>query len=115
MCITLNLSVSCLRYVGFLRPLQVKGYAQPEEEKWRKTRYRPARWLNRASMRKNGRLAPSVQSKVHSHLREKRFVESLLPVTAWHVETANFDIHKIVNPYVSGNLLEASVHQVILR
>ncbi|KHD08119.1 HNH endonuclease [Candidatus Thiomargarita nelsonii] len=68
----------------------------------RKTRYRPARWLNRASMRQNGRLAPSVQSKVHSHLREKRFVESLLPVTAWHVETAHFDIHKIVNPDVSG-------------
>lgn len=65
-------------------------------------RYRKTRWLNRASMRKEGRLAPSIQSKVNSHLREKRFVEYILPVTRWHVETANFDIHKITNPDVSG-------------
>ena len=30
----------------------------------RKTRYRPARWSNRASMRADGRLAPSIRSKV---------------------------------------------------
>ena len=47
----------------------------------RKTRYRPARWANRASMKKKGRLAPSIKSKVESHLREKIFVESILPVT----------------------------------
>jgi 5-methylcytosine-specific restriction endonuclease McrA len=75
----------------------------------RKTRYRKARWQNRASMRKKGRLAPSIKSKVDSHLREKRFVESVLPVTLWKVETASFDIHKISNPdvkrwdYQNGN------------
>ena len=73
----------------------------------RKTRYRKARWQNRASMRKEGRLAPSIKSKVDSHLREKKFVESILPVTRWHVETASFDIHKISNPdvvdYQKGN------------
>ncbi|WP_084071254.1 RNA-guided endonuclease IscB [Desulfocicer vacuolatum] len=68
----------------------------------RKTRYRPARWANRASMKKKGRLAPSIKSKVESHLREKVFVESLLPVTEWIVETASFDIHKINNPNVNG-------------
>lgn len=68
----------------------------------RKLRYRKPRWLNRASMRKNGRLAPSIQSKIDSHLREKRFVESILPVMHWKVETASFDIHKIKNPEVSG-------------
>lgn len=68
----------------------------------RKTRYRPARWLNRESMRREGRLAPSVQSKLDSHLREKRFVESILPVTSWRVETAQFDIHKIAHPDVEG-------------
>lgn len=75
----------------------------------RKTRYRKARWQNRASARKEGRLAPSIKSKVGSHLREKRFVESILPISNWKVETASFDIHKISNPgidkwdYQNGN------------
>lgn len=68
----------------------------------RKLRYRPARWQNRASMRKEGRLAPSIKSKVDSHLREKNFVESILPVTSWKVETASFDIHRISNSTVDG-------------
>jgi len=66
----------------------------------RKTRYRKARWQNRASMRKEGRLAPSIKSKVDSHLREKKFVESVLPVSRWKVETASFDIAKISNPNI---------------
>jgi len=66
----------------------------------RKTRYRKDRWQNRASMRKEGRLAPSITSKVDSHLREKKFVESILPVSCWKVEIASFDIHKISNPDV---------------
>lgn len=68
----------------------------------RKTRYRPARFDNRANSRKDGRLAPSIRSKLESHLREKLFVESILPVTEWKVELASFDIHKITNPDVSG-------------
>lgn len=68
----------------------------------RKTRYRPARWFNRSASRRVGRLAPSIRSKVESHLREKRFIESILPVTRWKVETASFDIHKITNSEVSG-------------
>lgn len=66
----------------------------------RKTRYRKARWQNRASMCKNNRLAPSIKSKVDSHLREKRYVESILPVSEWKVEIASFDIHKISNPNI---------------
>ena len=69
----------------------------------RKCRYRKARWANRASMRKSGRLAPSLQSKLNSHLREIQFVESILPITEWKVETASFDIHKITNPQVEGS------------
>lgn len=68
----------------------------------RKTRYRPACWQNRASMRAESRLAPSLRSKVDSHFREKRFVQSILPVSNWEVETAAFDIHKITNPEVDG-------------
>lgn len=66
----------------------------------RKTRYRQARFDNRN--KRPGWLAPSLQSKVNSHLREKRFVESILPVSEWKVETASFDIHKISNPNVEG-------------
>lgn len=69
----------------------------------RKCRYRPARWANRASIRAKGRLAPSLKSKLDSHLREKSFVESILPISEWKVETASFDIHKITNPDVSGS------------
>ncbi len=68
----------------------------------RKVRYRKARWSNRASSRKEGRLPPSVRSKVESHLREKWFVESILPISKWKVETASFDIHKISNPEIKN-------------
>ncbi|WP_299020921.1 RNA-guided endonuclease IscB [uncultured Photobacterium sp.] len=68
----------------------------------RKCRYRKPRWANRAAIRKDGRLAPSVRSKLDSHLREKHQVESILPVEHWKVETASFDIHKITNPDVMG-------------
>ena len=68
----------------------------------RKTRYRPARFDNRSNSRKDGRLAPSARSKIESHFREKRFVESILPVSEWRVELASFDIHKITDPEVSG-------------
>ncbi|AKB74002.1 YgjD/Kae1/Qri7 family, required for threonylcarbamoyladenosine (t(6)A) formation in tRNA [Methanosarcina lacustris Z-7289] len=68
----------------------------------RKTRYRPARFDNQGNSRREGRLTPSIKSKLESHFREKRFVEALLPVTKWKVELASFDIHKIKNPEVSG-------------
>ncbi len=73
----------------------------------RKCRYRPARWDNRASMRADGRLAPSTKSKLDSHKREKNFIESILPITEWKVETASFDIHKITNPDVKGKSYQA--------
>ena len=75
---------------------QRKNYRRTKRS--RKTRYRPARFSNRG---KKGSLAPSLRSKRDSHLREKRFVESILPVTRWKVELASFDIHKISNPSVS--------------
>jgi hypothetical protein len=77
----------------------------------RKTRYRPARFDNRASMRADGRLAPSIRSKVDGHLRERDFVESILPVSRWKVELASFDIHKITNPDVAGVGYQAGVQK----
>lgn len=68
----------------------------------RKCRYRQSRWLNRASICRKGRLAPSIKSKLDSHLREKKQVESILPINHWKVEVASFDIYKITNPDVKG-------------
>jgi hypothetical protein len=69
----------------------------------RKTRYRKPRWQNRAASKRIGRLAPSIRSKIDSHLREKMFMESILPISRWKVELASFDIHKISNPDVKPN------------
>lgn len=69
----------------------------------RKIRYRSPRFNNRANSKRKERLAPSIKSKLNSHLREKRFVESILPITHWKLELASFDIHKITNPNVKNH------------
>src|SRR5215469_14021242 len=53
----------------------------------RKTRYRKARWLNRKNSIKTDRFSPTMRSKIDAHLREIRFVQSLLPVTTVLLET----------------------------
>ena len=65
----------------------------------RKTRYRPARFLNR---RRKDELAPTLRAKVDETLKIIRLVDNLLPVAHWIFEIANFDLHKIVNPGVRG-------------
>jgi hypothetical protein len=64
----------------------------------RKCRYRKSRFLNRKNSTKLNRFAPSIKSKIESHLREKKFIESILPVSKWVVELASFNIAKISNP-----------------
>ena len=66
----------------------------------RKTRYRKPRFDNRR--RSNGWLAPSVQTKVDTHLKVVEEVCKILPVTKIVVEVASFDIQKIKNPNISG-------------
>jgi len=65
----------------------------------RKMRYRAPRFLNR---KHQDELATSVRAKVDETLKVVRWVESLLPVTGWTFEIANFDAHKLVNPNVEG-------------
>jgi predicted amino acid dehydrogenase len=57
----------------------------------RKTRYRPPRFDNRASSSRSGRLAPSVQSKVHSHKSLIEEAVKLVPVSTIIIEEAKFD------------------------
>ena len=67
----------------------------------RKTRYRKPRFNNRKASTRLNRLPPSVKHKVDSHLRDKKFIESILPISMWRLELASFDIHAISNPKVS--------------
>ena len=69
----------------------------------RKTRYRPARWLNRKHSIRSGRFSPTMRSKIEAHLREIRFVKSLLPITSMVLETGTFDPHALKNPAVLQN------------
>ena len=68
----------------------------------RKTRYRKARFLNRAKSKKQGWLAPSVKHKIESHLTMIEKVHKFLPISQIIVEVASFDIQKIKNPEISG-------------
>jgi len=69
----------------------------------RKTRYRKARWLNRKNSIKKDRFSPTMTSKLNSHLKEIRFVKSILPITGIIIETASFDPHALKNPEVLKN------------
>lgn len=70
----------------------------------RKTRYRKARFSNR--IRKEGWLAPSVQQKVKTHLKVVEDIHRILPVSKIVIETASFDIQKIKNPDIEGNVYQ---------
>lgn len=78
--------------------LQRKMYRK--NRRYKKTRYRKCRRNNRASSIKKGKIAPSILSKINSHIREKIFLESILPISRWNIEFASFDIHKLSNPDV---------------
>ena len=66
----------------------------------RKTRYRPARFLNRK--KDKGWLAPSILNKIDTHLKVVKLVNDILPIDKTIVEVASFDIQKINNPHISG-------------
>lgn len=68
----------------------------------RKTRYRKARWLNRANSIRNDRFSPTMQSKLHSHVKEIEFVKSILPITKMVFETGQFDTHLMKNPSLAN-------------
>lgn len=67
----------------------------------RKTRYRKVRFDNRK--KKDGRLAPSIEQKVESHLKVIRLAHKLLPITKTTIEVTQFDAQKIKNPDIKGN------------
>jgi len=69
----------------------------------RKTRYREARWRHRGNSIKTDRFSPTMTSKIDSHLKEIRFVGSILPIAKLILETGTFDPHALKNPEVLDN------------
>lgn len=67
-----------------------------------KTRYRKSRWLNRANSIKKDRLSPTMQSKLHSHVKEIEYIKSIFPITEMVFETGQFDTHLMKNPSLSN-------------
>lgn len=61
----------------------------------RKTRYRKPRFLNRTHAEHKGWLAPSVEAKIHTHLKVVDDVRRILPITSITAETASFDLQKL--------------------
>lgn len=69
----------------------------------RKTRYRKAKFLNRGNSIRTERFSPTVQSKLHSHVKEIEYIRSILPITEIVFETGQFDTHLMKNPSLSNS------------
>lgn len=63
--------------------------------RYRKTRYRQARFNNRVHTKHKGWLAPSVEVKIQEHITCIKRIMSILPVTKVIVETAEFDLQRL--------------------
>jgi 5-methylcytosine-specific restriction endonuclease McrA len=66
----------------------------------RNTRYRQARFLNRA--RPKGWLPPSLMSRVHNIETWVKRLQKAVPISAAQVETARFDTQLMENPEISS-------------
>ena len=70
--------------------------------RFRKTRYRAARFDNRTASKKEGWLAPSVRHKVDSIRTISLKVAGLLPIKKVTLEGGRFDAQAIINPEIQG-------------
>ena len=84
---------------GDISSLMESRRNQRRSRRNRKTRYRPARFNNRG---KKGKLAPSIQHKLDSHITIINEIYSILPITRLNVEGGEFDPHKLKNPDIHG-------------
>ncbi len=66
--------------------------------RYRKTRYRKPRFLNRK--RKAKWLTPTIDHKIKSHIKVVDLIHKILPISKTIVEVAQFDIQKIKNPNI---------------
>jgi hypothetical protein len=82
--------------------LSTRREARRTRRSKRSMRYRAPRFLNRRASKSPGWLAPSVQQKVHSHVKAVQDICRLLPVTSVTVEVAQFDTQLLKNPGIAG-------------
>ena len=82
--------------------LSTRREARRSRRSKRSIRYRAPRFLNRRASKKDDRLAPSVQQKVHSHVKAVQDIRRILPVTSVTVEVAQFDTQLLKNPDIAG-------------
>ena len=68
----------------------------------RRTRYRTPRFDNRVHSKHKGWFAPSTEHRISTHLGQVNKVLAILPVSSIVVETASFDIQKLMNPDIEG-------------
>lgn len=73
-----------------------------QNRRYRKTRYRKARFLNRKNSTKKGRYSPTLRSKYNSHVREIEFIKSILPINKLVLEVGQFDTHLMKNPSLAN-------------
>ena len=66
--------------------------------RFRKTRYRKWKVLNRATQRRLNRYPPTLISKFHSHIKEIEFIKSILPITQLILECGKLDLALIQDP-----------------
>lgn len=71
--------------------------------RFRHTRYRKPRFLNRKNSIRKSRFSPTMISKYQSHIREIEFINSILPISQLILETGTFDTHLLKNPALGNS------------
>jgi len=69
-----------------------------KHRRFRKTRYRKPRFLNRRNSIREDRLPPSVKHKVQAHINEIEFCKKILPIASLILEVSQFDTALMKNP-----------------
>ena len=77
-----------------------RGYRR--SRRFRHTRYRKPRFLNRKNSIRKDRFSPTMISKYQSHIREIDFIKSILPISQLVLETGTFDTHLLKNPSLAN-------------
>ena len=68
--------------------------------RFRKTRYRKCRFLNRRNSIRKDRYCPTLVSKCYSHEREIEFCKKILPIKDTVLETGKFDTQLMEKPWL---------------
>src|SRR6266478_3017012 len=85
------------------RDVKEKMDDRRERRKSRRARrwYRPARFLNRASSKRSGRLPPSIKTNVEEVIRVVQHIP--LPISAIVIEDVQVDIARLNTPTLTGS------------